>query len=131
MVEQLKQEASEGFKSVLNLRSPSETGFLADEQQQAQAANLHYINIPLSSSEVNAERINEAIEKIDNLPKPILIHCAAGARASGIALIAAAIAEGLSYEQIVGRAKEIDVNLDQPHLKQFLLEKLSEKQIDS
>ena len=34
-------------------------------------------------------------------------------------------------EQIVERAKEIDVNLDQPHLKQFLLEKFPEKQIDS
>ena len=43
--EELKQAAQEGFKSVLNLRSPDEPGFLSDEQQQAQAAGLQYANI--------------------------------------------------------------------------------------
>ena len=33
--EQLQQAAGEGFKSVFNLRSPDEEGFLQDEQQQA------------------------------------------------------------------------------------------------
>lgn len=33
--EQLQQIAQEGFKSVLNLRSPDEEGFLQNEQQQA------------------------------------------------------------------------------------------------
>jgi len=31
--EQLQQVAQEGFKSVLNLRSPDEEGFLSNEQQ--------------------------------------------------------------------------------------------------
>ncbi|MEH2203062.1 MAG: sulfur transferase domain-containing protein [Nostoc sp.] len=126
--EELKQAAQEGFKSVLNLRSPDEAGFLSDEQQQAQAAGLQYANIPLKPSEPNQEQTELAIQQIENLPKPILIHCAAGARAGGIALIANAISEGLTYEEISQKAQELGLNLEQPHLKQFLLEKYIAKQ---
>ncbi|MEH1813216.1 MAG: sulfur transferase domain-containing protein [Nostoc sp.] len=126
--EELKQAAQEGFKSVLNLRSPDEAGFLSDQQQQAQAAGLQYANIPLKPSEANQEQTELAIQEIDNLPKPILIHCAAGARAGGIALIANAISEGLTYEEISQKAQELGLNLEQPHLKQFLLEKYIAKQ---
>ncbi|MBD6620660.1 phosphatase [Komarekiella sp. 'clone 1'] len=126
--EQLQQAADEGFKSVINLRSPDEQGFLSDEQQQAEAAGLQYANVPLKPTEPNQELTKAALEEIADLPKPILIHCAAGARASGIALIANAIQEGLTYEQIQQKAADLGINLEQPHLKQFLLERYIEKQ---
>jgi uncharacterized protein (TIGR01244 family) len=121
--EELQQAANDGFKSVLNLRFPDEAGFLTDEQQQAKAAGLEYANIPVKPSEVNPELTQKAVQEIENLPKPILVHCAGGARAGGIALIADAINQGFTYEQIVQKAQEIGLNLEQPHLKQFLLEK--------
>jgi uncharacterized protein (TIGR01244 family) len=126
--EQLQELASAGFKSVLNLRSPDEQTFLHDEQQQAETAGLQYANVPLNPKEINQQLTTEAIQAVDNLPKPILIHCAGGARAGGIALIANAIDDGLTYEQIVQKASEIGLNLDQPHLKQFLLEKFAARQ---
>ena len=46
--ETLQNLANEGFKSVINLRSVDETGVLSDEQQQAEAAGLEYVNIPLN-----------------------------------------------------------------------------------
>lgn len=125
--EQLHQAAAEGFKSVINLRSPDEQGFLSNEQQKAEAAGLQYANIPLKPTEANQELTKAALEEIANLPKPILIHCAAGARASGIALIANAIHEGLSYEQIHQKATDLGISLEQPHLKQFLIERYTEK----
>lgn len=118
--EELQQAAKEGFKSIVNLRSPQETGFQADEQEQALAAGLDYTNIPLNPSEPNQELIDKAIREIEDLPKPILVHCAAGARASAIALIATSIQDGLTTEEITAKAKEIDLKLDQPYLKQFL-----------
>ncbi|MEH1968741.1 beta-lactamase hydrolase domain-containing protein [Nostoc sp.] len=129
--EELKQAAQEGFKSVLNLRSPDEAGFVSDEQQQAEAVGLQYANVPLKPSEPNQELTKLAIQEIENLPKPILIHCAAGARAGGIALIANAISEGLTYEKISQKAQELGLNLEQPHLKQFLLEKYIAKQAEN
>ncbi|BAZ37061.1 glutathione S-transferase-like protein [Calothrix sp. NIES-4101] len=123
--EELQQAAAKGFRSVLNLRSPNEPGFLEDEQQKAQTAGLEYANVPLIPADGNQNLTEEAIQQIKNLPKPILIHCAAGGRASGIALIATAIEENLTYEQIVHKAAELNISLEQSHLKQFLIEKVS------
>lgn len=88
---ELQQLAVEGFKSVLNLRSPDENGFFHDEKQEAQIVGLEYTNIPLNSQAPNPKLTAQAIQAVENLPKPILIHCAGGARAGGIALIAEAI----------------------------------------
>ncbi|MBD2138405.1 phosphatase [Anabaena sp. FACHB-1237] len=125
--EELKQLAMAGFQSVLNLRSPDEYGFVLDEKQQAQIAGLEYVNIPLNSHVPNQELTTEAIQAIENLPKPILIHCAGSARAGGVALISEAIKTGLTYEEITQKAKELGINLEQPHLKDFLLEKFAVK----
>jgi protein tyrosine phosphatase (PTP) superfamily phosphohydrolase (DUF442 family) len=38
---QLQQSSQQGFKLVLNLRSPNEAGFLTEEQQQVENAGLH------------------------------------------------------------------------------------------
>ena len=125
--EELKQLAIGGFKSVL--RSPDENGFFHDEKQEAQIVGLEYTNIPLNSQAPNQELTAEAILEIDHLPKPILIHCAGGARAGGIALIAEAIQSGFTYEEIAQKANELSINLEQPHLKQFLVENFAVKQI--
>ena len=127
--EELRKLAIEGFKSVLNLRDPDENGFFHDEKQQAEIVGLEYVNIPLNSQAPNQELTAEAILEIDHLPKPILIHCAGGARAGGIALIAEAIQSGFTYEQIAQKANELSINLEQPHLKQFLVENFAVKQI--
>jgi uncharacterized protein (TIGR01244 family) len=124
--EQLQQAAAEGFKSVLNLRSPHEPGFLEDEQEKAQIVGLEYANVPLLPPDEHQNLTEEAIQQIENLPKPILLHCGAGGRATGIALIATAIQENLTYEQIVQKAAELHLSLEQPHLKQFLLDKFGE-----
>ena len=102
-----------------------------DEQQQAQAAGLEYAHVPLRPTEANQELTQKAIEEIENLPKPVLIHCAAGARAGGIALIAAAIQQRLTFEEITEKAQEVGLNLDQPHLKEFLLENYTAKKTEN
>lgn len=112
--EELQQAAQFGFKSVLNLRSPLEPGYLSDEEQQSAAAGLHYASIPLEASKPNQALTEEAIREIESLPKPVLLHCGAGARATGIALIATAIQEGLTHEEISQKAQELGLNLDQP-----------------
>lgn len=122
---QLQQVAQEGFQSVLNLRFPDEANFLNNEAQLSEAAGLHYANIPLRPTQANQDLTDKAIQALEDLPKPVLIHCAAGARASGIALIVTATQENLTYEQVVEKARELGISLEQPHLRQFLLEKYS------
>lgn len=116
----LQHAADTGFKSVLNLRSPDEPGFLADEQQLAESAGLAYAHVPLNPKQAEEGAIANALAALENLPQPTLIHCAAGARAGAIAVIATALKAGLTSEATVAKAQEAGLSLEQPHLQQFL-----------
>lgn len=121
--EQLQEAADSGFKAVLNLRSPAESGVSADEAAQAAAAGLGYANVPLSNENPDFEQISKALWEVESLPKPLLIHCGAGLRAGAIALIANAIEEGLTLEQLKAKAQGLGIKLEQPHLKKFIAER--------
>lgn len=118
--EDLKQLADQGFKSVVNLRSLDETGALVDEQQQAEAAGLQYVNVPVKSTEANGELTAKVLAEVEQLPTPVYFHCGVGGRASAAALIAFATQQKLSREAVLAKAKELGVNPEQPQLKQFL-----------
>jgi len=120
--DELKHLAETGFKSVLNLRSPDEANTLPDEQQQAEAVGLSYANVPLNSSVPDDAIVSKAIEELQDLPKPVLIHCGAGLRAGAIALIATAKDLNWTLEQLTQKANEIGLSLEQPHLQQFIHE---------
>ncbi|AIE76262.1 beta-lactamase hydrolase domain-containing protein [Synechocystis sp. PCC 6714] len=118
--EDLKQLAAEGFKSVVNLRLPDEAGVLADEQQLAEGEGLHYVNVPLQSTEAKAELTATVLSEVEKLPTPIYFHCGAGGRASASALIAFATQQKLSREAVLAKAEQLGINQEQPQLKQFL-----------
>ncbi|BAU64422.1 hypothetical protein STA3757_17940 [Stanieria sp. NIES-3757] len=118
--ENLRQLADEGYKSVINLRLLDETGSLPDEQQQAEAAGLQYVNVPLKSTEANYNLTEQILSELEELPTPIYFHCGAGGRASALALITFATQQKLNREEILAKAKELDINPNQPYLKQFL-----------
>ncbi len=119
--EQFQQAAQEGFKSVLNLRSSSEQGFMSDEQQLVQDAGMQYSNIPVNPNAISEELITEVLKRIDEFPKPALIHCASGMRAGAMAFMNLATHQGLTPAQVVSKAAEagFDFNAN-PQLKQFL-----------
>lgn len=104
---QLEQAIQEGFKSVLNLRSPDELGFRQDEQQIAEALGLKYVNVPLKLEDLSEELISKILQALEELPKPAVIHCAAAMRSTGIALLSVAIEEGLTPEQTLARARNL------------------------
>ncbi len=120
--EDLKELANSGFQSVLNLRSPGEANSLPDEQQKAEAAGLEYANVPLQPSVPDATLISKALEQLEELPKPVLIHCGAGLRAGAIAIIASAKEQHWTLEQLIEKANDIGLNLNQPHFQQFIQE---------
>ena len=117
---EIQQLAADGFKSIVNLRSPGEAGTLEDEQQQAEAAGLEYLNVPLSPSEGNDHLTAKVLNELATLPTPVFFHCGAGGRANALALIALATQQGLNRTQVIAKAEELGVSLEQPHLKSFL-----------
>ncbi|QIR40969.1 phosphatase [Tolypothrix sp. PCC 7910] len=127
---QLKQAKQEGFKSVLNLRSPDELGFLKDEQKVVEELGLHYVNVPLKLENLNEELITKILTTLDQLPKPTVIHCAAAMRSTGIALLSVAIQEGLTPEQTLMKAKSLGFGFFEhagvsPQLKQLFVNYLN------
>ncbi|NJL22542.1 MAG: phosphatase [Leptolyngbyaceae cyanobacterium SM1_3_5] len=115
----LSQAAQAGFQLVLNLRSPDESGVLPDEPQEVAASELHYTNVPLTNTNPSAVEVEKVLEAIESLPKPVLVQCGAGLRAGAIALLAAAIEEGLTPAEIEAKAAELGLS-EQPHLQQYL-----------
>jgi uncharacterized protein (TIGR01244 family) len=118
--EELEQASQAGFKSVLNLRSPNEPGFLNEEPQLAEDAGLEYAHTPLAIESAE-EQLSTILAELDKLPKPTLIHCAGGGRASVIALSSLAERDGLTPEQALAKAQEAGIDYStNPKLKQLL-----------
>lgn len=125
--QQIKQAIQEGFKSVVNLRSPDELGFFKDEQQIIEALGLYYVNVPLKLEALNEELITKILTTIEQIPKPAVVHCAAGMRSTGIALLSIAIQEGLTPEQTLAKARNLGFGFLEhsnvsPRLKQLFVD---------
>ena len=117
---QLKEAHEEGFHSMLNLRAPEEEGFPADEKEQAEAAGLTYVNIPVRKTEISDDLTTRVLSAIDRLPKPALIHCATGMRAGAMAFMHMATRGGLSAEQAMEKAQAMGFDCNsEPQRKQF------------
>lgn len=105
--EQLQQLVQSGFKSVLNLRSRDEDGFLSNEQQQAEALGLYYINMPVQVGAINTEIAAQVIRQIDELTKPALVHCNSGMRAVAMVLMHIAMRQGATLKQAFKQAEQL------------------------
>ncbi|MCU0566828.1 MAG: protein tyrosine phosphatase family protein [Oculatellaceae cyanobacterium Prado106] len=117
---QLQEAAEEGFQAVLNLRSPDEEGSLSDEQEQVEAVGLDYVNVPVATASLNEALTDQVLQTIDELPKPLLIHCASSMRAGAMATMYVATRQGLTAEQALERAKQAGLNYDaHPEMKAF------------
>ena len=82
-----KIEKQYGIKTILNLRGEADSSkWYADEVQQAKALNIGHIDFRMSAGrELSPEQAEELITIMRNAPKPLLIHCRAGADRTGLA----------------------------------------------
>ncbi|MEH1944412.1 MAG: sulfur transferase domain-containing protein [Nostoc sp.] len=97
-LDQLKQIADEGYKSVLNLRFLDETGLLANEQEKTEFLGLYYLNFPTKIEDINYQGTLHICQTITTLPKPTLIHCDNSIRSAAIVLLYIAIKQGITFE---------------------------------
>jgi uncharacterized protein (TIGR01244 family) len=118
--EQLQQAAQAGFKSILNLRSPSEEGYWSEEQQQVESLGLRYLNLPVKVEELTDELTTQILQQIDQLPKPALIHCGVSMRAGAMALMNVATRQGMTPQQAFELAQTIGFDCSAyPQMKAF------------
>lgn len=126
--EQLQQAAKAGFKSVLNLRSPNEEGFVSDEQQQAENAGLTYVNVPVKPDNISDELADRVLQQIDQLPKPALIHCKSGMRAGAMTLMYVATQQKMTADEAMAIGKQNGFDCDaHPPMRQFFEHYISDR----
>lgn len=80
-------EKQYGIKTIINLRGESgKSKWYVDEVEQAKALNISHIDFRMSAGrELTPEQAEELIAIMRNAPKPLLIHCQAGADRTGLA----------------------------------------------
>jgi uncharacterized protein (TIGR01244 family) len=105
-LDEIQQLAEAGYRSVVNLRSPHEIGFLDAEQQKIECLGLSYINASISK-DLNLDDMLFVIQKLNALPKPMLVHCDSGIRSSVIVLMQLAISQGIRAEDAFQRVVEL------------------------
>ncbi|MEH1950105.1 beta-lactamase hydrolase domain-containing protein [Nostoc sp.] len=98
-LDQLQQLADGGYKSILNLRLPDETGLLANEQEKTELLGLYYVNIPTKPEDINHQGMLQIYQIVTELPKPILIHCDNSIRSAAIVLLYIALKQGIAFEK--------------------------------
>lgn len=74
-----------GIRTILNLRGESNARWYRDEAAAAGRDGIRLINFPMSSSSVISLKETQALMAIlRDAPKPLLIHCKAGADRTGL-----------------------------------------------
>ena len=112
--------ASDGFRSVLNLRTAQEGVNLEEEKNAVEKAGLRYINIPVTSSAPTPGQVTEFLTVVKNKSfQPMLIHCASANRVGAFWMIYRVLEQGWPKERALDEATRI--GLTSPTLKDFAL----------
>lgn len=111
-LDQLQQIADEGYKSVLNLRLPDETGLLANEQEKTELLGLYYVNLQTKSEDINHQGMLQIYQTITELPKPTLIHCDNSIRSAAIVFLYIALKQGIGFEKALQKVINIGLISD-------------------
>lgn len=75
-----------GIKSVINLRGTSQKDWYKDEKEIVEDYDLQHFNYGFSDRKIQSiEKMGKLVDLIKKAPKPVLIHCKAGADRTSLA----------------------------------------------
>ena len=119
----LKALASQGFRSVLNLRHDGEDQMPLSPDREGELASrtgLTYVHVPVSMSDADAATVERFRAQLANAPKPALVHCKLGQRAGAFVMMDRAAREGLSGDAALEQARALGVAIESPKLADFV-----------
>jgi uncharacterized protein (TIGR01244 family) len=99
--------AEAGFKTIIDLRSPSESG-VSEEAAAAQRNGLRYVNIPVTLSTLTGESVRKVADVLDqSANRPVLMHCASGNRVGAVMELYREDIHGMNHEAARNEARAI------------------------
>ena len=112
----------DGFKTVINLRMPSEQGANIEQNSAyAKEIGLNYISIPFNGQAPEAKSVDTFLATIANKAnQPVYIHCGSASRVGGMWMIKRVLQDGWAIDKATEEAKLI--GLRSPTLEQFAVE---------
>jgi len=101
--EALARYAAQGFKTILNLRGRSDTGYYALEREACERLGLTLIDARMHSRDPpSREQVRRAKDLFESIAYPALMHCKSGAdRAGAMAVLYKHFKMGLPIEDAV------------------------------
>jgi protein tyrosine phosphatase (PTP) superfamily phosphohydrolase (DUF442 family) len=116
--EGLRQLAKQGYRAVINLRTPQEGVDFAAEAKLARELGLKYFNIPVVSSAPKEEQAIEFLNLTDTLKDDkVFIHCASANRVGCFVMIRRVLKDGVPPRKAAEEAGQIGLRSDV--LRQF------------
>ncbi len=122
--EQIEFIAKSGFKSIINNRPDMEKPgqpFAGDIESQAQKHGLAYAHIPMQPGQLSLALIDAMLKALDELPKPVLAHCASGMRSATLWCFANVKDMGVDGVISAAAAAGMDMEKFRPALNQYAL----------
>lgn len=102
--EQIAAMPSQGYATIINLRTDSEPGVDA-EAKAAERAGLHYVRIPVSGSTLDLATASAVRQALRDAPDgDILLHCGSGNRVGAVWGLIQALDAGVSEDEAVETA---------------------------
>lgn len=120
--EALQEAADEGFKSVVNLRAASEKQDVTPEEERkhAEAAGMTYLHHPVDGEKLSEDVVDSFRKKAEDLPGPVLVHCASGKRSGALVMMHRGVEQGMSGDEVIQKAEAMGFECDTPDLKEFV-----------
>ena len=112
----------DGFKTIINLRQPSEQGANVPENTTyAKEIGLNYINIPFNAQAPDSKAVDTFLGLIANKAnQPVYVHCGSASRVGSMWMIKRVLQDGWPLDKATDEAKLI--GLRSPALEQFAVE---------
>lgn len=109
---------TEGFRTIVNLRTTGETGYFSNEEHAVESRGLNYVEIPTTPELLDDLAIHRFLNALNSEDAPPLyIHCGSGGRAGVLTLIFLAVKNGwtLSKAYTVGEEAQIAPKKNSPY----------------
>ncbi len=118
--EALRAAAAAGYHTVINLQGEGEPG-VTDERAEAKTLGLTYVSIPVQGpggfTRENAEALDHALADAKG---PSIVHCASGARVSGLYTLRAYYVQGKSVDDAIAEGKKAGLGRLEPLVRQVM-----------